>query len=67
MFSEPVGAKLGVFNDAQAQGYSGVLIFIGICGPERSDERAEQGQVTMEAEVLRPWWRAIIGSGRIRP
>lgn len=44
MFSDPVGAKLGVFSDAQAQGYSVVLTFIGISGPERSDERAEQGQ-----------------------
>jgi len=34
------------------QGYSVVLIFIGISGPERSDERVEQGQVTMEAEVM---------------
>jgi hypothetical protein len=32
-----------------------VLIFIGIGGPGRSDERVEQGQVTMEAAVLPPW------------
>ena len=52
MFSDSVGAKLGVFSDAQAQGYSVVLIFLSISGPERSDERVEQGQVTMEAEVM---------------
>jgi predicted ABC-type ATPase len=39
VFSDPVGAKLGVFTDAQAQGYMVVLIFIGIGSPERSDER----------------------------
>ena len=54
MFSDSVGAKLGVFSDAHAQGYSVVLIFLSISGPERSDERVEQGQVTMEAEVLPP-------------
>jgi predicted ABC-type ATPase len=43
VFSDPVGAKLGVFSDAQAQGCTVVLIFIGISGPERSDERVEQG------------------------
>jgi hypothetical protein len=67
VFSDPVGAKLCVFSDAQARGYTVVLIFIGISGPERSDERVEQGQVTMEAEVLPPWWRKITGSGRSRP
>ncbi|MDP1650904.1 MAG: hypothetical protein Q8M01_22305 [Rubrivivax sp.] len=67
VFSDPVGTKLGVFSDAQAQGYTVVLIFIGISGPERSDERAEQGRVMMEAEVLRPWWREIIGFARSRP
>jgi hypothetical protein len=44
---------VGVFSDAQAQGHCIVLIFVGISGPERSDERAEQGQFTLEAEVLR--------------
>lgn len=39
VFSDPVGAKLGVFTGAQAQGYTVVLLFIGISGPERSDER----------------------------
>ena len=45
VFSDPVGAKLCAFSDAQARGYNVVvLIFIGISGPERSDERVEQGQ-----------------------
>lgn len=39
VFSDPVGAKMGVFTNALAQGYTVVLIFIGIGGPERSDER----------------------------
>lgn len=52
-----------VFSDARAQGDTVLLNFVGISGPEHSDERAEQGQVTMESEVLRPWWREITGSG----
>jgi hypothetical protein len=67
VFSDPVGAKLGVFSGAQAQGCTVVLIFIGISLPERSDERVEQGQVTMRVEVLPPWWSEITGSGRSRP
>jgi len=39
VFSDPVGAKLGLFTAAQTQGYTVVLVFIGISGPERSDER----------------------------
>lgn len=39
VFSDPVGAKMGVFTSAMAQGYAVVLLFIGISGPERSDER----------------------------
>lgn len=39
VFSDPVGAKLGMFTEAQAQGYTVVLIFVGIASPERSDER----------------------------
>ena len=39
VFSDPVGAKLTVFTQAQAQGYTVVLIFIGISSAERSDER----------------------------
>lgn len=39
VFSDPVGAKLAVLTAAQDQGYTVVLIFIGISGPERSDER----------------------------
>jgi predicted ABC-type ATPase len=39
VFSDPVGAKLGLFTNAMDQGYTVVLCFIGIGGPERSDER----------------------------
>jgi predicted ABC-type ATPase len=39
VFSDPVGAKLGLFSNAMAQGYTVILLFIGISGPERSDER----------------------------
>jgi predicted ABC-type ATPase len=36
---DPVGAKLAVFTADEAQAYTVVIIFIGISGPERSDER----------------------------
>jgi predicted ABC-type ATPase len=39
VFSDPVGAKLGLFTTAMAAGYTVVLLFIGISGPARSDER----------------------------
>ncbi|MCK6490722.1 MAG: zeta toxin family protein [Planctomycetes bacterium] len=39
VFSDPVGAKLEVFTRAMAQGYTVVLIYIGVSGHERSDER----------------------------
>lgn len=39
VFSDPVGAKLRLFLDAQAQGYTVVLIFIGVSGAERCDQR----------------------------
>jgi len=67
VFSDPVGAKLGVFSGDQAQGCTVVFIFICISGPERRDERVEQGQVTMRVEALPPWWSEITGSGRSRP
>jgi hypothetical protein len=69
VFSDPVGAKLGVFSDAQALGCTVVLTFIGISGPEPGDERVgrvERGQVSMKAEMLPPWWREITGCGRSR-
>jgi predicted ABC-type ATPase len=39
VFSDPVGAKLSLFTSAMAQGYTVLMLFIGISGPERSDER----------------------------
>jgi predicted ABC-type ATPase len=39
VFSDPVGAKLNQFTHAMAQGYTVLMLFIGISGPERSDER----------------------------
>ena len=67
VFSDPVGSELGIFSDAQARCHTVVLIFIGINGPQRSDERVKYGKVTMEAEGLPPWWREIIGSDRSSP
>ena len=39
VFSDPVGAKLGLFTRAVALGYTVVLLYIGVSGPERCDER----------------------------
>jgi predicted ABC-type ATPase len=39
VFSDPVGDKLEFLKNAQSAGYTVVLIFIGIDGPEISDER----------------------------
>ncbi len=39
VFSDPVGDKLAFLKDAAAQGYAVVLCFIGISGPEVSEER----------------------------
>ena len=38
-FSDPVGDKLTFLQDAASAGYTVVLCFIGIDGPETSDER----------------------------
>jgi predicted ABC-type ATPase len=39
VFSDPVGDKLSFLKDAMAQGYTVVLCFVGISGPEVSEER----------------------------
>ncbi len=39
VFSDPVGDKLAFLRDAAAAGYTVVLCFIGISGPENSEQR----------------------------
>jgi predicted ABC-type ATPase len=39
VFSDPVGDKLKFLKDAEHAGYTVVLIFIGVAGPEISDDR----------------------------
>jgi len=39
VFSDPVGDKLDFLRDAERRGYTVVLFFVGIDGPETSDER----------------------------
>ena len=39
VFSDPVGDKIEFLKEAEAKGYTVVLIFIGIAGPELSDMR----------------------------
>jgi predicted ABC-type ATPase len=39
VFSDPVGDKLAFLKDAAARGYTVILCFIGISGPEISEQR----------------------------
>jgi predicted ABC-type ATPase len=39
VFSDPIGDKLEFLKDAEREGYSVVLFFIGIAGPAVSDQR----------------------------
>ena len=39
VFSDPTGEKLGFLKKAEAEGYTVVLIFIGVDSPSISDER----------------------------
>jgi len=39
VFSDPVGDKLAFLKQAVAEGYAVVLCFIGVSGPDRSEER----------------------------
>jgi predicted ABC-type ATPase len=39
VFSDPVGDKLAFLQDAAARGYTVILCFIGISGPEVSEQR----------------------------
>jgi predicted ABC-type ATPase len=39
VFSDPVGDKLGFLKEAAQSGYTVVLCFIGIAGPETSEQR----------------------------
>jgi predicted ABC-type ATPase len=39
VFSDPVGDKLAFLQDATARGYTVILCFIGISGPEVSEQR----------------------------
>ena len=56
VFSDPAGEKLAFLTDAVAAGYNVVLCFIGISGPETSEERvairASQGGHDVPPEKL---------------
>jgi len=57
VFSDPVGDKLAFLRRAGTQGYTVVLCFIGLDGPERSEERVAmrvlQGGHDVPTEKLR--------------
>ena len=54
VLSDPVGDKLGFLKDAEALGYTVVLLFIGIGSPELSDETGTitSGDVQQASEDL---------------
>jgi len=57
VFSDPVGDKLGFLKEAAKTGYMVMLCFIGISGPETSEERVamrvSQGGHDVPADKLR--------------
>ncbi len=57
VFSDPVGDKLTFLKEAAAAGYTVVLIYIGIAGPQVSEERVamrvSQGGHDVPAEKLK--------------
>ncbi len=57
VFSDPVGDKLGFLKEAARTGYTVVLCFIGISGPETSEERVamrvSQGGHDVPADKLK--------------
>ena len=57
VFSDPVGERIAFLRDAVDRGYSVVLCFIGVSGPEQSIERVamrvSQGEHDVPSEKLR--------------
>lgn len=57
VFSDPVGAKLGLLRDAQREGYEVILVFIGLDSPDlslaRVMQRVEQGGHDVPDDRLR--------------
>jgi predicted ABC-type ATPase len=57
VFSDPVGDKLEFLKDAEKKGYTVVLVFIGLNGPDLSEERVAmrvlQGGHDVPTEKLR--------------
>jgi predicted ABC-type ATPase len=78
VFSDPVGAKLQFLKDAETSGYTVLLIFIGIDGPETSEQRvairvSKGGHdvpadkiVQRYARTMKNLQRALIGLSNIR-
>lgn len=66
VFSDPVGDKLTFLKDAAAAGYTVVLCFIGISGPEVSEERVamrvSQGGHDVPTEKLQTRYPRILAN-----
>jgi len=69
VFSDPVGAKVAFLQDAQARGYTLVLVFIGLEGPElclgRVCQRVAEGGHDVPDDKLRKRYpRTLVNLGR---
>ncbi len=66
VFSDPVGDKLAFLREAAAEGYTVLLCFIGISGPEVSDERVamrvSQGGHDVPSEKLTARYPRILAN-----
>ncbi len=64
VFSDPVGDKLAFLNEAGKAGYRDVLCFVGIAGPETSDQRVAM-RVTQGGHDV-PWEKLVTRFPRTR-
>jgi predicted ABC-type ATPase len=66
VFSDPVGAKLEFLKEAERAGYTVVLFFIGIDGPETSEERVAmrvaQGGHDVPNDKLKSRYRRVMAN-----
>ena len=66
VFSDPVGAKLAFLKEAANSGYTVVLCFVGLKGPELSDERVamrvSQGGHDVPTEKLNERYPRILAN-----
>jgi predicted ABC-type ATPase len=71
VLSDPVGAKISFLKDAELQGYNVVLCFIGISGPDVSEQRVAmrvaQGGHDVPSDKLRRFPAHLSQSASFHP